>query len=126
MAIVGIGTDIVALDRIQKLYDKHPRRFAERILTIAELDEIRSISRPVNFLAKRFAVKEAASKALGTGIAQGVKFVDFEVLHDESGKPSLISYNRAAEIMQQKKITFSHLTISDEKRYAVAYVIFES
>ena len=126
MAIVGIGTDIVALERIQKLYDKHPQRFAERILTSLELEEIQSITKPVNFLAKRFAVKEAASKALGTGIAHGVQFADFEVQHDELGRPSLISYNRAAEIMQEKNITLTHLSISDEKRYAVAYVIFES
>ena len=126
MAIIGIGTDIVALERIQKLYDKHPERFAEKILTTFELKEIRSEKRPVNFLAKRFAVKEAASKALGTGIAQGVQFSDFEVQHDELGRPSLISYNRAAEIMQEKNVTLTHLSISDEKRYAVAYVIFES
>jgi len=126
MAIIGIGTDIVALERIQKLYDKHPERFAERILTSYELEEIESVKRPVHFLAKRFAVKEAASKALGTGIAQGVQFSDFEVQHDEFGKPSLISYNRAAELMQEKKIILTHISISDEKRYAVAYVIFES
>ena len=126
MAIVGIGTDIVALERIQQLYDKHPERFAERILTAFELEEIQSIKQPVHFLAKRFAVKEAASKALGTGIAQGVQFVDFEVQHDELGKPNLISYNRAAELMREKNITLTHLSISDEKRYAVAYVIFES
>ena len=63
MAIIGIGTDIVALDRIQKLYDRHPQRFVERILTSFELEEIQSASQPVSFLAKRFAVKEAASKA---------------------------------------------------------------
>ena len=126
MAITGIGTDIVALDRIEKLFEKHPQRFPQRILTAFELEEMQRMEQPVHFLAKRFAVKEAASKALGTGIADGVQFVDFEVRHDALGKPELQAYNRAAEIMRDKNITASHLSISDEKRYAVAYVIFES
>ena len=126
MAILGIGTDIVALDRIEKLFEKHPERFPERILTTYELEEMQKLNNPVHFLAKRFAVKEAASKALGTGIAKGVQFVDFEVRHDDLGKPELRVYNHAENIMRKKNIHSSHLSISDEKRYAVAYVIFET
>ena len=126
MAILGIGTDIVALDRITNLYEKHPERFPQRILTAFEQGEMQKLDNPVHFLAKRFAVKEAASKALGTGIAEGVQFIDFEVRHDNLGKPELHVYNYAAEIMQEKNITNSHLSITDEKHYAVAYVIFES
>lgn len=126
MAILGIGTDIVAMDRITKLYEKHPERFPERILTEFEQEEMQKLDNPVHFLAKRFAVKEAASKALGTGIAEGVQFIDFEVRHDDLGKPELRVYNHAAEMMQKKKMINCHLSITDEKRYAVAYVIFES
>jgi holo-[acyl-carrier protein] synthase len=77
-------------------------------------------------LAKRFAAKEAASKALGTGIAHGVSFQDFEISNDENGKPVLTLSGKAQQIAQASSVRSVHLTISDERHYAVATVILES
>ncbi len=88
--ILGIGLDLVELERIEKAYNRS-RRFAERILTNRELAIFDSLSpaRQIEFLAGRFAAKEAYSKALGTGIGQGCELHQIEVLKDESGKPVL-------------------------------------
>jgi holo-[acyl-carrier protein] synthase len=126
MAIVGIGTDIVDVARIAALYEKHPQRFPERILTPFELEEMQRLSDHVAFLARRFAVKEAASKALGTGMAEGIGFADFEVRHDALGKPELAVYHHAAVLLRERGVVRTHLSIADEKTYAVAYVIFET
>jgi holo-[acyl-carrier protein] synthase len=88
--ILGIGLDLVELDRIEKAYNRS-RKFAERILTKGELAifDTLSVSRQIEFLAGRFAAKEAYSKAVGTGIGQGCELHQIEVLKDESGKPVL-------------------------------------
>ena len=78
------------------------------------------------FLAKRFAAKEAASKALGTGIAGGVTFQDFQVSNDSKGKPMLTLTSKAKEIAEQQGAMNYRLSLSDERHYAVATVIFET
>ncbi|MGI3026754.1 holo-ACP synthase, partial [Vibrio cholerae] len=78
------------------------------------------------YLAKRFAAKEAASKALGTGIAHGVSFQDFAISNDDNGKPLLSLSGKAAELAQRSQVASVHLTISDERHYAVATVILEA
>jgi holo-[acyl-carrier protein] synthase len=126
MAIVGLGTDIVEIDRITQVLSRNGDAFAHRILTDAEWEVFTESKRPERFLAKRFAAKEAASKALGTGIARGVTFHDFVVRHDQQGKPHLSLYGVAAELAQTYRVTSIHLSISDEQRYAMASVILES
>ncbi len=124
--IFGIGTDIVRVTRIQEQLDKYGDKFAERILTEPELKEYHSHKNPARLLAKRFAAKEAVSKAFGTGFRDGISFKDIGVTHDELGKPVLNYYKKAAEHIKNNAITSSFISLSDEKEYAVAYVILES
>jgi len=126
MAIVGIGTDIVEIERIQTALNRTGRGLALRILTDAEMTVFDKHRHPQRFLAKRFSAKEAASKALGTGIAQGVSFHDFTILNDENGKPTLTLTGKAAVFAEQSGVTSVHITISDEKHYATATVILEA
>ncbi|MEF1290139.1 holo-ACP synthase [Vibrio sp. M260118] len=126
MAIVGLGTDIAEIERVEKALDRSGEPFAKRILTEAELETFSAIKQQGRFLAKRFAAKEAASKALGTGIALGVTFHDFEITNDQLGKPVLSLSGKALEMSKQKQVEHIHLSISDERHYAVATVILES
>lgn len=127
MAILGLGTDIVEIERLEKVLSRSTgQAFAERVLTESELATFASIKLQARFLAKRFAVKEAGSKALGTGIACGVSFQDFNVENNELGKPILTLSGKAAELAAQMGVNHVHLTIADERRYAVATVILES
>jgi holo-[acyl-carrier protein] synthase len=126
MAIVGLGTDIAEIERVEKALARSGEPFAKRILTEAEWSRFSEIKQQGRFLAKRFAAKEAASKALGTGIAAGVTFQDFEVTNDEFGKPLLSLSGQAQNIAQQQQVASIHLSISDERHYAVATVILES
>ncbi|GAL19412.1 holo-[acyl-carrier protein] synthase [Vibrio maritimus] len=126
MAILGLGTDIAEIERVEKALSRTGEAFAQRILTDSEFAQFQSLKQQGRFLAKRFAVKEAASKALGTGIAHGVTFHDFEVTNDEHGKPLLTLNKKAAQIAASMGVVSNHLSISDERHYAVATVIFES
>ncbi len=124
--IFGIGTDIVRVARMQQDLDRFGERFAERILTANEMQEFRRNAGKANFLARRFAAKEAAVKALGTGFSQGVQLHDIEVGHDAQGKPLLEFRGRAREFMREKSITVSHISLADEQDHAVAFVTLET
>lgn len=124
--IVGIGVDIVEISRIAALHEKYGEQFSKRILCEAELQELSALPNPVLLLAKRFAAKEAASKALGTGMRDGISFRSFEVTHDALGKPELIFHHAALEKIHLLNITNAHLSISDEKKYAVGFVTLEA
>ena len=126
MPIFGIGTDVVSVPRIRVLAEQHPERFPKRILTATELEEYRRSPQKPAFLAKRFASKEAASKALGLGFRDGISFMDFEVQHDALGKPGLRLRGKAAELAVLRGIEGIHLSISDESETAVAFVILET
>ncbi|MEH0742129.1 holo-ACP synthase [Vibrio cholerae] len=126
MAIVGLGTDIAEIERVEKALARSGDAFAQRILTPPELDTFHAIKQKARFLAKRFAAKEAASKALGTGIALGVTFQDFTISNDELGAPVLTLANKALVLANQKQVSHVHLSISDERHYAMATVIYES
>lgn len=128
MAIAGIGTDIVAIVRISEILQRSTDRFAQRILSETEWLAYQRLSedRPrAHFLAKRFAAKEAAAKALGTGMRQGVAFNQFSVLHDTLGKPQLVLTGAAQQLAKQQGIQHIHLSITDEHHYACAMVIME-
>lgn len=124
--IVGIGTDIVEVSRIANLAEKHAQSFEKRILADAELIEIQSVKQPERFLAKRWAAKEAISKALGTGFTQGVSFTDMVIAHAPSGQPLVELSGKTLEVANGLGITRWHISISDEKHYALAYVMAES
>ena len=123
--IYGIGTDIVGIQRIDKNLQRYGDRFASRILSDEELKGFRTSVRKANFLAKRFAAKEAAAKALGTGFRDGLNFKDIRVTHDKLGKPILDFSPKGREQLKIRCIGGTHLSISDEQDYAVAFVTFE-
>lgn len=123
--VIGIGTDIVDVERIAGLWQRQGQRFAERLLSIVELVELTDKAYPERFLAKRWAAKEAISKALGTGISQGVSFADMTIGHTELGQPTVVLTGGALRQAQKLGIQSWHLSISDEKNHAVAFVIAE-
>ena len=124
--IVGLGTDIVEIARIRHLWQRQGERFAQRLLTVVELQALQESPQPERFLAKRWAAKEALAKALGTGIAQGVTFQQMQVDHYDSGQPYWTCQGEVATLMRKRGVKHTHLTISDEQHYAVATVILES
>jgi len=126
MAILGLGTDIVEITRIEAVVERSGDRLAKRILCANEWALYQNHQQPVRFLAKRFAVKEAAAKALGTGIRNGLAFEQFEVVNDPLGKPGLVFHERAAEMSLELGVKSVHVTLADERRYACATVIIES
>jgi len=123
--IVGIGTDLVQIKRIAAALARTGPRFAERILAPQERAEYAAAPRPAVFLAKRFAVKEAASKALGTGIAKGISWHHIQLCHNALGAPQLQFSGVAAELQRLQQIDQLHVSLSDEQDYVIALVILE-
>jgi len=122
MKIIGIGIDIVEIARITKSYERFEENFASKILHDNELDDFKSSANKIAFLAKRFAVKEAFVKALGTGIRDNVNWRNMYVQHDDKGKPSLTFTTEFAQEIQAEKLDV-HISISDEKEYVVAQAL---
>lgn len=121
--IAGIGTDLVEIVRLEAVQQRWGTRFGERVLGAAEFAEWRRRDYSIRFLAKRFAAKEAAAKALGTGFRTGVRFSDIQIDNDALRKPYLIFEGVAAERAAALGVTRSELSISDERSYALAFVI---
>jgi holo-[acyl-carrier protein] synthase len=124
--ISGIGIDIVQVDRVASVYAHYGHKFARRVLATDELRVFEQSSKPVHFLAMRFAAKEAVSKALGTGFRQGVALRLIEVTHNLAGKPSLRLHGAVAELAERQGIYHTHVSLTDERDYAAAVVIFET
>lgn len=120
--IFGIGTDIVRVARMDEALARHGREFARRILTEGEYREFCLASRPAHFLAKRFAAKEATAKAMGTGFRDGLSLRHIGVAHDGKGRPSLIYHDRAEQLRRELGIGEGHLSLADERDYALAFV----
>lgn len=123
--IAGVGVDIVEIRRMEESLARHGDRFAQRILSEAEFTEFQNNKFPAKYLAKRFAAKEAAVKALGTGFSNGISMQHVIVGHDALGKPELEFTHAAEQFILQKQITAAHLSIADETHYAIAYVVLE-
>lgn len=124
--IFGIGTDIVEVSRIEDSLGRFGDAFAQRILTEAEWLAFEQSQTKARFLSKRFAAKEAFSKALGTGLRAPATFQNIGVAHDDLGKPV---FDLAAELqsyLDARAIRACHLSISDEKALAVAFVVLET
>lgn len=120
--IFGIGTDIVHVSRMRDSLEKHGDKFARRILTELEFSEFTDKQDKAAFLAKRFAAKEATAKAMGTGFSQGLSLRHIGVKHDEAGKPLLEFFDVAEQFLQDNNIKQMHLSLADERDYAVAFV----
>jgi len=122
MKIYGIGTDIVSVDRIKKSLKN--KNFLKKLFNKGEIAKCSKLINSINCYAKRFAAKEAFSKALGTGISNGINFNEITILNEKSGKPFIkLIGNTKKKINSKfkKKIKIS-LSLSDEKKYAVAFV----
>lgn len=122
MKILGTGVDIVEIARISKSLEKFDANFAEKILHDEELSEYENSKNKAAFLAKRFAIKEAFSKAMGTGIRDHVHWHVMYVQHDGKGKPSLIFTKDFAEKIHAEDLDI-HISVSDEKKYVVAQAL---
>jgi holo-[acyl-carrier protein] synthase len=123
--ILGIGTDIISVARIEAAVQRHGDTFAKRILSTHELVELDGHAHPARFLAKRFAAKEAFAKATGQGLRHPISLQRITVSHDELGKPIFVFDELLAEHLTKLGIVRHHLSLSDEKDTAVAFVILE-
>jgi holo-[acyl-carrier protein] synthase len=123
--IVGLGVDITEVDRIQAAIARHGRPFLERVFTPAEIAYCEKHRNQAERFAGRFAAKEAAMKALGTGWRRGVRWVDIEVVREPSGKPTLKLSGESREIAGRLGVTHIALTITHSGNTALAQVIFE-
>ena len=123
--IFGIGTDIVEVSRIESSINQFGDDFARRILADSEFASYKQSQIKPRFLAKRFAAKEAFSKALGTGLRAPATFQNIAVSHDALGKPILVLAPELLIFLQSKNIVNMHISISDEKNLAAAFVVLE-
>jgi len=124
--IFGIGTDIVRVERMKRSLERFGDRFAKRLLTESELRDFAANSSPAHFMAKRFAAKEAAAKAMGIGFRDGLSLRHIGVGHDERGKPRLEFNGYAASFIEEHGINAVHVSLADEAEYAVAFVTLSS
>jgi holo-[acyl-carrier protein] synthase len=125
--IAGIGTDIVSIARIRDTLDRHGASFAQRILSDDEFVALNNVKEAVAaaWLAKRWAAKEAFAKAAGTGMFAPLTFAGIGVTHDTQGKPQFALSNTVQQWLSERGVTQTHLSISDEREHAIAFVIFE-
>ena len=126
MSILGIGTDIVSVDRIQNSLKN--KKFLKRVFNTKEILKCKNIKTKTNCFAKRFAAKEAFAKSLGTGFRNKLNFKDIEILNDKLGKPFYLTNNKIKQIIKKNKKIANFelfLSISDEKDYSVAFTIIQ-
>lgn len=124
--IVGLGLDIAEIDRIQGAIERHGDLFLKRVFTAAEIEYCERHRTPYERYAGRFAAKEAAMKALGTGWRRGVRWLDIEVMRQPSGKPTLELRGQAGEWAARLDVKTISLTITHSGNIALAQVIFEN
>lgn len=124
--IYGIGTDIVAVDRFQRFIDAGNSALMERLFTPAERSGCERRKDAASCLAARFAAKESFLKALGTGLRDGISWLDMEVSNDTLGKPELLLSGKAAEQFKAKELIKVHLSLSHDSGSAIAMVVLES
>ncbi len=120
--IFGIGTDIVHVVRMEKSLKRFGEKFPKRILTENELADYQKEKKRANFLARRFAAKEATVKAMGLGFSGGLGWRQIGVNHDDRGKPLLEFNGFASEFVRNNGIVETHVSLADEDEYAVAVV----
>ncbi|MBF0188221.1 MAG: holo-ACP synthase [Magnetococcales bacterium] len=123
--IQGIGTDIVAVERIRQATERWGEKFLHRIYTASEISHCQTMQNPSPCLAKRFAAKEALVKALGTGMRDGIWFTDIQVSNNASGKPSIKLHGTACRYLEAMGGGTIHLSLSDDDGRAMAFVVIE-
>jgi holo-[acyl-carrier protein] synthase len=123
--IVGVGTDLIEVNRIQRALDRWGERFARKVLVDEELARFARHRKPAHYLAKRFAAKEAFSKAMGTGIHAPVSWRNVGVANLPSGKPVLRFAPPLAALLERRGIVAVHVSLTDERDMAAATVILE-
>ena len=125
--IIGIGTDIVAIERVGRTLEKFGERFVNRILTVDERPRFERVRGPqkASHLAKRFAAKEAFAKAIGTGIRSPFRWHSVAVGRHASGKPELQADAAMAEYLAGRGVTAAHVSLTDDAGVAVAFVVLE-
>lgn len=130
MTIIGIGSDLVNIERIERIIKRYDKRFIERVFCKNEILDAQKKENSIAAYAKNFAAKEATLKALGTGLSQAITWQDVEVKRFLNGKPYIILKNKAYEYLQlilsTKYDATIHLTISDDYPWAQAFVVIES
>ena len=124
--IIGIGTDIIEIARMAESLAQKGDSYARRLLTESEFEDFQQRGNKAAFLAKRFAAKEATVKALGTGFADSITWKQVNIANDEKGMPVLTLTGKARERADALGVSRLHISISDEKHYAMAFVILES
>ena len=121
--IIGVGTDIVEVERIGRAFLRRPEKFIQKILAIEEIEK-KPVNREIEYLARRFAAKEAISKVLGTGMQFGVSFGDIVILTDhKTGQPLVELKGHAKQQASKKGINRILISISDERDYAMAFAV---
>jgi holo-[acyl-carrier protein] synthase len=123
--IFGVGTDIISIERVSHILEKNKQGFIKRVLSDHEQALFANKADSASYCAKRFAAKEAFAKALGTGIGRTVSFQDLTVRNNENGKPYFIPSEKLRIYLLEKNIKQAHLSLSDEKHNAVAFVVLE-
>ena len=123
--ILGIGTDLCEIARIEKALARFGEKFACRVLVASELRAFRRRRKPAAYLAKRFAAKEAFSKAMGTGIHFPVNWHNVWVENARSGKPSLKFSKPLSALLKKRGVTDVHVSLTDETGMAAAFVVLE-
>ncbi len=123
--IYGIGTDIIEVARIGQALSRYGEGFSKRVLAPDEWAEYLACAVPERFIAKRFAAKEAFAKALGLGIRTPATWHNISIRHDAMGKPELDFHPKLRLYLAQHGVNHQHLSISDEKQLATAFVVLE-
>ena len=123
--IFGVGVDIVELERVNATYDRFGERFAQRILMDEEMELFLRSSRPVRFLAMRFAGKEAVVKAMGTGFAHGVWLRDVGISNNDWGRPLIIWSPRGRRVCDRLGIGDGHVSLTDDAGLIMAFAVVE-
>ncbi len=124
--IFGVGTDVVELSRIQAIYDRFGEHFVRRLLMTEELELFRHNKFPVQFLAMRFAGKEATVKAMGTGFRHGIWLRDVGILNNDWGRPLVIWSERGRGVCEQLGIGAGHVSLTDDAGLVVAFAVVEA
>jgi len=126
MGIFGIGTDRIAIDRVERSLERFGDHFIQRVYTDAEHQQALAKGNTARRLAMLFAAKEAVSKSLGTGFRKGVMLRDIETIHQESGKPKVVLHGGAAAVARAAGISTVHISLTDDDGVAMAFAIAES
>lgn len=123
--IIGLGLDIAEVLRVQAAIERHGQRFLDRVFTPKEIEYCERFKNKFERYAGRFAAKEAVMKALGTGWRRGIRWVDLEVVREQSGRPTISLAGEAAKIARQLGVKRISISITHTESQALAQVIFE-